>query len=212
MSTERLQKYFLPYLLCQIPRFDTFYCNMESAKLKHKNNKQHFTLKCSKMTISINDIVYSIDTPEYVSASLSAGELTRSGCGYAQCCTWEEWARLWGLAGPPRPSHPPDTLDTSAAAAGTSSAVQEDKERTGPKITKKDISQALCSATFTHTCIYHKHNIYLLSKLHNFITNTHDWIEWLIEIVNCVLYMWWILWKSLSFNNSVNILPTAMTE
>lgn len=83
--------------------------------------------------LCVNENSASIHIPEYVSASLSAGELTRSECGYAQCCTWEGWALLWGPAGPPGPFHPPDTPDISAAAAGTSSAVQEDKAETRPK-------------------------------------------------------------------------------
>lgn len=49
---------------------------------------------------------------------------TRWGRGFVQCCTSGAWARLWEPAALLEPSRPPDTPNTSAAGAGTSSAEQ----------------------------------------------------------------------------------------
>lgn len=107
--------------------------NLRHSKGCQNNNFYHTSEECHTCYCNIKE-----EKPKYQSYkqsfSFSAGELTRSRCGYVLCCTWEEWAQLWGLAGPPRPSHPPDTPDISAAAAGTSFAGQEDKER--PNMTK----------------------------------------------------------------------------
>lgn len=75
-------------------------------------------------------------------------ELTRSGCGCAPCYIWEGWVRLWGPAGPPAPSRPPDIPDISAAGVGTSSAVGEQKQQQGfklsPRISRHVTTQICC--------------------------------------------------------------------
>ncbi len=82
---------------------------------------------------------------------------TRWGRGCVQCCTSAEWVRLGAPAALLEPSRPPDTPDTSAAGAGTSSAEQHRRNQSGRSYTGwGDVQRTLDSyhhsARWMHQC------------------------------------------------------------